>query len=229
MKSGRAARWAACISKWEEENEGYTKFLDWADFRSKFCKEFCPANSDSAAINKLESTTYYQRTWSVDDYPDKFLDLITESRYMDPKTLVVKFRKGLDPQIQNAVATMTNRRPSNTAPTAWYKAARNMDQNRAFNEAFQSPHRTRTPLSSPLCSLFNLLSNPLRRTSGKPQDIQYPWTSMQVGGELWSLQHATIVVKQAIESQTAPWGLTYEHWQLKNSKQNWKLDLQDET
>ena len=88
MKLGRAAKWAAHIFKWEKENKGYTKFLDWGDFRSKFCKEFCPANSDSAAINKLESTTYYQRTQSIDDYLDEFLDLI-----------MVKFSKGLDPQI----------------------------------------------------------------------------------------------------------------------------------
>ena len=136
MKSGRAAKWAAHIFRWEEENEGYTKFLAWDDFKSKFCKEFCPANSNSTTINKLESTTYYQRTQSTDDYLNEFLDLIAESGYMDLKISVVKFRKGLDPQIQNAVATMTNGCPSDTAPTAWYEAARNIDQNRASNEAF---------------------------------------------------------------------------------------------
>ena len=127
MKSGRATKWAACIFKWEEGNEGYTKFLDWDNFKSEFCKEFCPANSDSTTINKLESTTYYQRTRSIDDYLDEFLDLIMESRYTDPKTLVVKFRKGLDPQIQNAVTTMTDGCPSNTAPTAWHEAAKNTE------------------------------------------------------------------------------------------------------
>jgi hypothetical protein len=75
------------------------------------------------AINKLESMAYYQRTRSVDDYLNEFLDLISESGYMDPKTLVVKFRRGLDPQIQNAVATMAIGCPSDTAPMAWYKAA----------------------------------------------------------------------------------------------------------
>jgi hypothetical protein len=145
MKSGRAAKWAARIFKWEEENVGYVKFLDWDNFRSEFRKEFCPANSDAAAINKLESTTYYQRSRSVDDYLDEFLDLIAEAGYTDPKTLVVKFRRGLDPQIQNVVATMANGRPSDIAPTAWYDAARNVDQNRASNEAFRSAHRTPTP------------------------------------------------------------------------------------
>ena len=45
MKSRRAAKWAARIFKWEEENEGYTKFLDWDNFKLEFHKEFCPANS----------------------------------------------------------------------------------------------------------------------------------------------------------------------------------------
>ena len=211
MKSGRAAKWAAHIFKWEEENKGYTKFLDWDNFKFKFCKEFCPANSDSTTINKLESTTYYQRTWSVDDYLDEFLDLIAESGYMDPRTLVVKFRKGLDPQIQNAVATMTNRHPSDTALTAWYEAARNIDQNRASNKAFQSAHHTPPLFPVHSTPLFNPLSNPLRHTSGQLQVIQYPWILTQVGGELGSLQCATTVVKQAIKSQTAPWGLTCKH------------------
>ena len=146
MKSGQVAKWAACIFKWEEENAGDSRLLDWDNFKSEFFAEFCPANSEATTINKLESTTYYQRTQSVDDYLDEFLDLVAESRYMDPKTLVVKFRRGLDPQIQNAVVTMVNGRPSDTAPAAWYKAARNVDQNRASNGAFQSAHRT--PASS---------------------------------------------------------------------------------
>ena len=33
MKSGRAAKWAAHVFKWEEDNEGYTKFLDWDNFK----------------------------------------------------------------------------------------------------------------------------------------------------------------------------------------------------
>ena len=107
MKSGRAAKWAARVFKWEEDNAGVHKFLDWDDFKLEFRKEFCPANSDAAAINKLESTAYYQKARSVDDYLDEFLDLIAESGYEDPRTLVVKFRRGLDPQIQNVVATMT--------------------------------------------------------------------------------------------------------------------------
>src|SRR5882762_6204744 len=74
----------------------------------------------------------------LDDYIDEFQDLITESGYTDPKTIVVKFRRGLNPQIQNAVATMASGRPSDTDPSRWYEVARMVDQNKATNEAFQS-------------------------------------------------------------------------------------------
>ena len=141
MKSGRAAKWAARIFRWEEENGGYCKFLDWEEFRSEFRKDFCPAHSDATAINTLESIAYYQKSRSVDDYLDEFLELISESGYTDPRTIVVKFRKGLDPQIQNAIATMPYGRPSDTSPDNWYKAAKTIDQNRQANEAFQSASR----------------------------------------------------------------------------------------
>ena len=36
MKSGRAAKWAAQVFKWEEENAGYSKFLDWDEFQMEF-------------------------------------------------------------------------------------------------------------------------------------------------------------------------------------------------
>ena len=49
---------------------------------------------------------YYQKSRSVDDYLDEFVELVVEAGYTDPKTTVVKFWKGLDPQIQNTIATM---------------------------------------------------------------------------------------------------------------------------
>jgi hypothetical protein len=144
MKSGRASKWTARIFRWEElpENSGLPKFLDWEDFRDEFKKEFTPAHADSLAINRLESAAYYQRNRSLDDYIDEFQDLITESGYTDPKTIVVKFRRGLNPQIQNSVATMASGRPSDTNPEKWYEMARTVDDNRATNEAFQSAYRT---------------------------------------------------------------------------------------
>ena len=105
MKSGRVAKWAARVFKWEETNGGYSKFLDWDEFWMEF-QNFCPAHLDVAAMNKLESTTYYQKGHTLYDYLDEFMDLVMEAGYSDPKITMVKFQKGLDPQIQNTITTM---------------------------------------------------------------------------------------------------------------------------
>ena len=87
----------------------------------------CPAHSNVAAINKLEFTTYYQKTWSVDDYLDKFTELVVEAGYTDQKTTVVKFWKGLDPLIQNTIAIMAYGHPSDASLEDWYEVAKNID------------------------------------------------------------------------------------------------------
>ena len=85
----------------------------------------------------MESTSYFQKAHSIDNYLDEFVDLIAEAGYTDPKTTVVKFWKGLDLQIQNTIAMMAYGRPSDTSPENWYEAARTIDQNRTANEAFK--------------------------------------------------------------------------------------------
>ena len=78
----------------------------------------------------------------LDEYSDEFQDLIMEAGYSDPKTTVVKSHRGLDTQIQNAIATMPSGHPSDMVPTDWYTAARTIDQNRATNGAFRSSYQT---------------------------------------------------------------------------------------
>jgi len=153
MKAGWAAKWSTRVFQWEEqlENVGYHKFVDWEDFWDKFKREFCPVYADSAAINQLESTAYFQKSCSVDEYLNEFHGLITEAGHSDPKTIVVKFRRGLDTQIQNAIATMPFGRPSNMVPMDWYTAAWTIDQNQATNEAFRSSYRTPSIASTPSC------------------------------------------------------------------------------
>jgi hypothetical protein len=92
-------------------------------FLLEFKEEFCPAHTNIAAINCLESISYFQNKHSVDEYLNKFLDLISEAGYTDNKTIVVKFHRGLDPCIQDAIATMTFRCPSDKIPMHWYNAA----------------------------------------------------------------------------------------------------------
>jgi len=48
----------------------------------------------------------------VDDYLDSFLTLVSDTRYTDPRTLVVKFRRDLKSNIQSQIATMPVRRPA---------------------------------------------------------------------------------------------------------------------
>jgi len=142
MSQGRAQKWVGRIYHWESlpTNVGSDYFFDWDDFRSKFKTEFYPLHSDALATNKLEGTAYFQGRRTVDDYLDDFRDLITESGYTDPKTIVVKFRRGLRPSIADAIATMASGRPDDLDPDAWYEAAIRIDQNEAANEAFRSSH-----------------------------------------------------------------------------------------
>ena len=74
-------------------------------------------------INALEGASYYQEGWMVDDYLDNFQALVSNAGYIDPQTLVVKFRRGLRLGIQNQIATMPYRRPADTNPNAWYRVA----------------------------------------------------------------------------------------------------------
>jgi len=99
-----------------------------------------PLNSESAAINVLETTAYFQGKWTVDDYLDQFQDLIYDSGYTNPKTVVVKFRRGLDHRISTALVGMTYRRPSDTDLEAWFRLAVRMDQNCEADEAFHISH-----------------------------------------------------------------------------------------
>ena len=71
-----------------------------------------------------------------------------EAGYTDLKTIVVKYRKGLDPQIQNTIIMMAYGHPSNVSLEDWYQAAKNIDQNCAANEAFKMAYRTPTPITT---------------------------------------------------------------------------------
>jgi predicted aspartyl protease len=94
-------------------------------------------HADAVATNILEGRTYFQGDRSVDDYLDDFRDLISESGYTSPKTIVVKFRRGLDPEVCDVIATMAAGRPDDLVPEGWYEAAVRIDQNRAMNAAFR--------------------------------------------------------------------------------------------
>jgi len=122
-------------------NTGVNYFVDWDDFQAHFRKEFFPLHSEAVATNALEGTAYFQGTRNIDDYLDEFHDLVSASGYTSPKTIVVKFRRGLDMKIGDTIATMATGRPNDLDPEGWFEAAIWIDQacttNTAFRESVQ--------------------------------------------------------------------------------------------
>jgi hypothetical protein len=103
-----ARRWAAREFEYEAKSKPKNlRFLDWVDFEREFRKDFTPLDEEATAINVLETTAYFQGRRSVDDYLDQFRDLIDDSGYTDPKTIVVKFRRGLDADCKHVIEAET--------------------------------------------------------------------------------------------------------------------------
>ena len=90
MKTEHANHWA--MREFEHKTKtGHLRFIDWLNFKEEFQKDFLPLNAEAAAINTLEISTYFQGKHSLDDYLNMFKDLIEDSGYTDPKTIVIKF------------------------------------------------------------------------------------------------------------------------------------------
>jgi len=64
MKAGRAGRWANHEFE-HEAKSGQLHFIDWVDFEEEFRKDFMPFNSKAAAVNVLETASYFQGRWSA--------------------------------------------------------------------------------------------------------------------------------------------------------------------
>jgi len=122
FKDGCAAKWSENLFHQEADN-GIFPIQSWTDFEQQFRSQFFLVNAEADAINTLEGSSYYQGNWTVDDYLDSFLILASDAEYTDPRTLVVKFRRGLKLNVQSQITTMLFRRPADTDPEAWYAAA----------------------------------------------------------------------------------------------------------
>jgi hypothetical protein len=130
---------------WNEASRHVSSFLSWRDFEGGFTSKFCLKNEATAALTKLESTRYYQGRKAVDDYIDEFLELVEEARYVDGLSIVMKFRRGLDRDIQDRIAELVQGRPEDDDPEGWYSAARMFDANRTANQAFHGTQRAMVP------------------------------------------------------------------------------------
>jgi len=135
FKDRHTARWSENLFR-QEADTGVFPIQSWADFEQQFRSQFFPVNTEADAVNALEGSVYYQGNWMVDNYLDSFLTLVSDAGYTDPRTLVVKFCRGLRMNIQSQITTTPFGQPADTDLEAWYAAAQRIDQAWLTNEAF---------------------------------------------------------------------------------------------
>jgi len=111
----------------QEADTGIFPIQTWEDFEQQFRIHCFPVNAEVDTINALERASYHQGGQTVDDYLDNFQALVSDTGYTDPWTLVVKFQQGLRLGIQNQIATMPYRQPTDTNPDTWYRATQRID------------------------------------------------------------------------------------------------------
>ena len=109
-----------------------------------------------SAITKLEGTTWYQGKDLVEDYIDRFQELIDILEYSNDKTIVINFHKGLDPSIQNKVALLSDLAPDFDDPSGWYKASRRVSWKKEVNDVFLEASKGACTLTFPSASFPKL-------------------------------------------------------------------------
>ena len=152
MKEGRASQFSDRILRKESYNQ-FPTYESWSAFEREFATLFLPPHRNVDAANRLESNTFYQGKRSVEEYLDEFLYLVDEAGYEEGLGIVMKFRRGLNPSLQNQIAILGQGRPADNDPEAWYAAARLYEQSHASNTAFIHSHPN---------SASSRVSNPIR-------------------------------------------------------------------
>ena len=135
LKSGRAALFVDQML-WFETRVRAPRFTTWAEFRDAFKSEFCPKNKMQMALAKLETPGYFQAWRSVDDYVDKFHNLINTTSYQEGLAIVIKFRRGLQHDIQDQITQLPYGWPADDDPNAWYSAMLQCTANWEANATF---------------------------------------------------------------------------------------------
>ena len=97
-------------------------YSDWMSFELDFIDHFCPWNEQLSAIMSLEGASWHQGRDLVEDYIDHFTELTDLAEYHDNKMVVIKFRKGLNSEIQSKVALLGDGSPEFDDPQGWYEA-----------------------------------------------------------------------------------------------------------
>jgi len=78
FKDGRAARWSENLFR-QEADTGIFPIQSWAHFEQQSRSQFFLVNAEADAVNALEGSSYYQENWTVDDYLDTFLTLVSNT------------------------------------------------------------------------------------------------------------------------------------------------------
>jgi hypothetical protein len=86
--------------------------------------------------------TYFQGSCTIDEYIDRFKEMVDKAHYFEGSHIVLKFCQGLSSKIQDHVTCMTKGQPSNETPEQWYAAAILCDENHIANAMFTSSPRT---------------------------------------------------------------------------------------
>src|SRR3981189_2165399 len=147
MKSGCAATFEQRTLQKEFRTKKMA-FADYQEFHQQLELEFCEEDEMTHTLMRLESDQYHQRLCTISEFIDEFQELVDLSRLTDPIAIVLKFRRGLNPAIQDKIGELESR-PGNADIEGWYTKARRIDLNRLTNLAFNTIHTrptaTRTP------------------------------------------------------------------------------------
>jgi hypothetical protein len=144
MKEGRALTFANQVTR-QTDKESKIPYEDWKSFWRELESRFLPIDEAEEAINTLETDRYFQGKQTVDDYCDKFQDLVDHAGYGEGRQVVMKFRKGLESEIADKVALLQERRPADDDIEGWVKMAKEVARQRIRNEAFNQAVRKDKP------------------------------------------------------------------------------------
>jgi hypothetical protein len=173
MKSRHAAVFAEQVILHEATKEE-PLFNTWREFCEEFEERFCLLNEATTTMNRLESTTYFQGQCELDEYIDEFNELLRRLEYLDKRVLVIKFRWGLDPKIQDQIACKEDA-PSNLR--GWKAATHMIDQNHQANDAFQSTLGSRSKSAFPSMAARSNAPRPFLRLNLPVKDVTSASTS----------------------------------------------------
>ncbi|KIJ55944.1 hypothetical protein M422DRAFT_239115 [Sphaerobolus stellatus SS14] len=91
---------------------------------------------EAPSIQAMEGNAWFQGADSVDDYVDRYRELVFHLEYIDEANLVVKFKKGLNKSLQTTVAT-TDPVSDFDDLEAWIEAAQRVVDAKETSKVFE--------------------------------------------------------------------------------------------